>query len=161
MEPDASRIEPAYAFSSLKDKLEFPVAGRLLTGWNEDDGTGFPLKGMLFETDPGALVTTPADGWVVYAGPFRSYGQLLILNVGENYDLVLAGMNRIDAAIGQFVVAGEPVGRMKSRRLASAGALALASGSPTLYIEFRKDGEPIDPAPWWADNPSKRVSNDS
>jgi len=161
MEPDANRIEPAYAFSSLKNKLEFPVAGNLVTGWNEDDGTGFPLKGMLFETSLGALVTTPADGWVVYAGAFRSYGQLLILNVGEDYDLVLAGMSRIDVAIGQFVVAGEPVGRMKSGRLASAAALALASGAPTLYIEFRKDGEPIDPAPWWADNPSKRVSNDS
>jgi septal ring factor EnvC (AmiA/AmiB activator) len=70
-------------------------------------------------------------------------------------------MGSTNTDIGQFVVAGEPIGRMTSTKVASATALALASTEPTLYIEFRRNGKPIDPAPWWAGNPSGRVRNDS
>ncbi len=160
-DPDIERMAPAYAFSELSESLELPVRGEVTASWGDDDGTGNELMGTMVSTQPEALVTSPADGWVVYAGNFRSYGQLLILNVGEEYNLVLAGMGRIDASIGQFVVAGEPVGRMSSRRLAAMGALSLASDAPTLYIEFRKDGKPIDPGPWWVKSPSGRISNDS
>ena len=92
----------------------------------------------------------PADGWVVYAGPFRSYGQVLILNAGDGYHIVLAGMERIDAALGQFVLGGEPVAVMGSTRLASIGDVDHTSAQPILYVEFRKDGNSIDSAPWWA-----------
>ena len=160
-DPDIERMAPAYAFSELTESLELPARGEVTGSWGDDDGTGNTLVGTMVATQPDALVTAPADGWVVYAGNFRSYGQLLILNVGEEYNLVLAGMGRIDASIGQFVVAGEPVGRMSSRRLAAMGALSLASDAPTLYIEFRKDGKPIDPGPWWTKTPSGRISNDS
>ena len=160
--PDANRFAPAFAFSDLKDRLEMPVAGNVLADFGDDDGTGQPLQGMMVAAAHDAIVTAPADGWVVYSGPFRSYGQLLILNAGENYHLVMAGMGSIIADIGQFVVAGEPVGRMDAtRRVASASALILASDEPTLYIEFRKDGKPVDPGPWWVSNPSGRASNDS
>lgn len=157
--PDKNRIAPAYAFSDLKKKLDLPVAGEPVRWFGDDDGTGHPLQGMMVSTQPGALVTAPADGWVVYAGPFRSYGDLLILNVGDGYHLVLAGMDRMDVTQGQFVVAGEPVAEMGRTRLAGAAALALVSSQPTLYIEFRKDGKPVDPRPWWSDNLSGRVSN--
>lgn len=160
--PDANRFAPAFAFSDLKDKLELPVAGTVAAKFGDDDGTGRPLQGMMVSTGHDAIVTAPADGWVVYSGPFRSYGQLLILNAGDDFHLVLAGMGSISASIGQFVVAGEPVGRMGAKqRVASASVLILASSEPTLYIEFRKGGTPVDPAPWWASNPSGRVSNDS
>ena len=159
--PDAGRIAPAFQFASLKSKLELPVAGKARFGFGEDDDTGRPLNGMMVSTTPDAIVTAPADGWVVYSGPFRSYGQLIILNAGDGYHLVLAGMGSTNTDIGQFVVAGEPIGRMTSTKVASATALALASAEPTLYIEFRRNGKPIDPAPWWADNPSGRVRNDS
>ncbi len=159
--PDAGRIAPAFQFSELKNKLELPVAGNAKYGFGEEDETGRPLKGMMVSTAADAIVTAPADGWVVYSGPFRSYGQLIILNAGDGYHLVLAGMGSTNTDIGQFVVAGEPVGRMASTKVASATALALASTEPTLYIEFRRNGKPIDPAPWWADNPSGRVRNDS
>ena len=72
----------------------------------------------------GAQVNSPSDGWVVYAGPFRSYGQLLIINAGGGYHVLLAGMERIDVQLGQFVLAGEPVAMMASQRLASASAVA-------------------------------------
>ena len=159
--PDASRIAPAFQFSNLKKKLELPVSGKAKFGFGEEDGSGRPLKGMMVSTSPDAIVTAPADGWVVYSGPFRSYGQLIILNAGDGYHLVLAGMGSTNTDIGQFVVAGEPVGRMNSTKVASATALALASTEPTLYIEFRRNGKPVDPAPWWADNPSGRIRNDS
>ena len=102
------------------------------------------------ETSPGTAVLAPADGWVVYAGPFRSYGQVLILNAGDGYHIVLAGMERIDAALGQFVLGGEPVGVMGSTRLASIGDIDHTSALPILYVEFRKDGNSIDSTPWWA-----------
>ena len=101
------------------------------------------------EASPGAYVTAPADGWVLYAGPFRSYGQLLILNVGDDYHVVLAGMERIDVSQGQFVLAGEPVGAMGKVHLASVSAAAAANENPTLYIEIRRNGKPVDPGPWW------------
>lgn len=160
--PDANRFAPAFAFSDLKDKLELPVAGTLAAKFGDDDGTGRPLQGMMVSTAHDVIVTAPADGWVVYSGPFRSYGQLLILNAGDDFHLVLAGMGSISASIGQFVVAGEPVGKMDAKqRVASASVLTLASDDPTLYIEFRKGGKPVDPDPWWVSNPSGRVSNDS
>lgn len=159
--PDANRIAPAFQFSELKNSLELPVSGQAKFGYGEKDDTGRPLNGMMVSTAPDAIVTAPADGWVVYSGPFRSYGQLIILNAGDGYHLVLAGMGSTNTDLGQFVVSGEPVGRMGSAKVASATALALASTEPTLYIEFRRNGKPVDPAPWWAANPSGRVRNDS
>ncbi|MGZ5862391.1 MAG: murein hydrolase activator EnvC family protein, partial [Methyloceanibacter sp.] len=95
-----------------------------------------------------ARITAPADGWVVYAGPFRSYGQLLIINAGGGYHILLAGMSRIDVSLGQFVLAGEPVAVMGAVAPTSQGGKD--TSRPVLYVEFRKDGRPIDPDPWWA-----------
>jgi septal ring factor EnvC (AmiA/AmiB activator) len=102
----------------------------------------------------GAQVTAPCDGWVVYAGPFRSYGQLLILNAGGGYHVLLAGMERISVDLGQFVLTGEPVAVMGGGPQ-SAAAVATGSSQPVLYIEFRKDGSPVDPSPWWASDSEK------
>jgi septal ring factor EnvC (AmiA/AmiB activator) len=85
---------------------------------------------------------------VVYSGPFRSYGQLLILNTGGGYHVLLAGMSRIDASLGQFVLTGEPVAVMAATGPTSQGSNE--NSRPVLYVEFRKDGKPIDPDPWWA-----------
>jgi len=85
---------------------------------------------------------------VVYAGPFRSYGQLLIINAGGGYHILLAGMSRIDVSLGQFVLAGEPIAVMG--RAAAPGSSGEDSSRPVLYVEFRKDGRPVDPGPWWA-----------
>ena len=87
-------------------------------------------------------------GSVLYAGPFRSYGQLLILDAGDGYHVVLAGMSRINVTLGQSVLAGEPVGRMAKPGW-RAPRLQAGNSGPELYIEFRKDGKPVDPAPWW------------
>ncbi|WP_209001864.1 murein hydrolase activator EnvC family protein [Stappia albiluteola] len=146
---DPGRLAPAVAFVNTKGKLPLPVAGSTLRRFGEDDGFGGSTEGQSISTRPSAQVTAPTDGWVVYAGPFRSYGQLLILNAGDGYHVLLAGLDRIDVELGQFVLAGEPVAAMGSTQLASAATLDLAATLPVLYVEFRKDGIAIDPSPWW------------
>jgi septal ring factor EnvC (AmiA/AmiB activator) len=159
--PDKNRIAPAYVFSELRERLAYPVAGSLVRRFGDADGTGHSLQGIMLETNAGALVTTPADGWIVYAGSFRSYGQMIILNAGDGYHIVLAGMENVSVRPGQFVVAGEPVAAMGAKRVASAAALALETDRPTLYIEFRKDGKPVDSRPWWTAAEVGRARNDT
>ena len=146
---DAGRLAPAVAFMDVQGKLPFPVSGALLRDYGEEDEFGNLTEGQSISSRVGSTVTSPADGWVVYAGPFRSFGQLLILNMGDGYHVLLARMDRIDAELGQFVLAGEPVGVMGTTKWASASTLGLGSTQPVLYVEFRKDGRAIDPAPWW------------
>ena len=146
---DPGRLAPAVAFASLRGRVPIPVNGVKLKEFGAPDGIGGVEKGLSIATRAGAQVTAPADGWVVYAGPFRSYGQLLILNAGNGYHILLAGMERISVDLGQFVLTGEPVAVMGSSSHIAA-ILATGSSQPVLYIEFRKDGTPVDPGPWWA-----------
>jgi murein hydrolase activator len=159
--PDKNRIAPAYAFSSLKGKLGLPAAGDILRAWGDPDGTGHPARGVTLATGPDAVVTAPADGLVVFAGAFRSYGQMIILNVGDGYHVVLTGMDKVNVRQGKFVFSGEPIAAMGEKRVASAAALALETDRPTLYIEFRKDGTPVDSKPWWTSKETGRARNDS
>jgi murein hydrolase activator len=153
---DPARLTPAIAFASAKALFAFPVNGRKIRDFGGSDGAGGVEKGISLATKPGAQVTTPCDGWVVYAGPFRSYGQLLILNAGGGYHVLIAGMERISVNIGQFVLTGEPVATMGSTSQV-ASILATSASQPVLYVEFRKDGTPIDPGPWWAANEGEKV----
>jgi septal ring factor EnvC (AmiA/AmiB activator) len=153
---DPGRLSPAMAFASTKGLLALPVNGTKIREFGGSDGVGGVEKGISLASRPGAQVTTPCDGWVVYAGPFRSYGQLLILNAGGGYHVLIAGMERISVGIGQFVLTGEPVATMGSTSQI-ASVLAANATRPVLYIEFRKDGTPIDPGPWWAANEGEKV----
>ena len=148
--PDKNRIAPAYAFSALKAKLDLPVAGDVLRAFGDDDGTGHPAQGIAVAAKSGMVVTAPADGWIMFAGPFRSYGQMIIMNAGDGYHIVMSGMDSVTARQGQFAVAGEPLGTMGEKRIASAAGMHLETERPTLYIEFRKDGKPVDSRPWWS-----------
>lgn len=154
----SGRIAPAIAFAEAKAMLPRPVSGVEIRSFGEDDGLGGTAQGLSIATRSAAQVISPADGWVVYAGPFRSYGQLLIVNCGDGYHVLLAGMERIDVEVGQFVLAGEPVAVMGDQRLASAGAAGVGASQPLLYVEFRKDGTAIDPGPWWARTHDEEVS---
>jgi septal ring factor EnvC (AmiA/AmiB activator) len=116
-----------------------PVAGRITTGWGEA-GAGGTQRGLTFAAAAGARVVSPCAGRAVYAAPFRSYGLLLIVDCGGGYHFVLAGLDRLDAAAGQRLLAGEPVGVLA----ASGGAGA------SLYVELRRNGQPVDPRPWFS-----------
>ena len=153
---DPGRLTPAVAFADMRGHMRLPVNGVTIREFGGADGAGGSQKGVSIAARPGAEITAPCDGWVVYAGPFRSYGQLLILNAGGGYHVLLAGMDRISVDLGQFVLTGEPVAMMGD---ASQAAAAVTTGpkQPVLYVEFRKDGTPIDPSPWWATNEGEKV----
>ena len=85
---------------------------------------------------------------------------MVILNVGDGYHLVMTGMDKVNVQPGMFVFSGEPIATMGEKRVASATALALETDRPTLYIEFRKDGNPVDSKPWWS-RETGRARNDS
>jgi len=154
--PDSGRLAPAIAFASAKGGLPLPVNGVKLRDFGAPDGLGGTEKGLWIASRAAAQVTSPCDGRVVYAGPFRSYGQLLILNAGGGYHVLLAGMERISVDLGQFVLTGEPVAVMGGGPQ-SAAAVTIGSSQPVLYVEFRKDGTPVDPGPWWATTDSQKV----
>jgi septal ring factor EnvC (AmiA/AmiB activator) len=153
---DPGRLTPAIAFTAAKRLLPLPVNGVRIKEYGASDGVGGTEKGISIATRSGSQITSPCDGWVVYAGPFRNYGQLLILNAGGGYHVLLAGMDRISVDLGQFVLTGEPVAVMGGGAQAAA-ALAIGSGQPILYVEFRKDGIPVDPGPWWAASEGEKV----
>ncbi|TIN75837.1 murein hydrolase activator EnvC [Mesorhizobium sp.] len=155
--PEANRLTAAAPFSALQGQIALPVTGKIKRRFGASDGNGAVMLGDMVATQSGAIVTAPADGNVLYAGPFRSYGQLLILNAGDGYHVVLAGMSRISVASGQAVLAGEPIGAMGEARVASTSASKNGNATPELYVEFRKDGKPVDPTPWWADRLSGRT----
>lgn len=147
---DPGRIRPAMAFTDVRGMLPLPVSGIMLQNFGDSDNFGGQFQGETLATRKLAQVTAPSDGWVVYAGPFRSYGQLLIINAGNGYHVLLAGMERINVVLGQFVLAGEPVAVMgQGSTLARSLVAAGSADRPILYVEFRRDGTSIDPAPWW------------
>ena len=155
--PNDTHLRAQIDFASLRGKLVLPAAGKTMRRFGDKDGVGGTMMGQVVETLPSATITSPSDGVVLYAGPFRSYGQLLILDAGNGYHVVMAGMGRIDVSQGQFVLAGEPVGAMGEKLLASVAPIEVGNGAPLLYIEFRKDGKPVDPAPWWTERLSGRT----
>jgi murein hydrolase activator len=141
---------PRTAFTEMQGQIKFPAQGERLREYGEGDGFGGHSKGLYIATRKLAQVTAPADADIEFAGEFRSYGQLLILNVGEGYHVLLAGLGRITAEAGQTMRAGEPVGSMGEAP--ARGTLIgdrLDDPRPILYVEFRKDGSAIDPSAWW------------
>lgn len=154
---DPAKMTPRAAFAELRGALPLPVAGVVLRGFNAPDGVGGTQRGIALGTRSGAVVSSPADGWVAFAGPFRTYGQLLIVNTGGGYYVLLAGMDRINVSVGQFVVAGEPVAQMGEAAKAAVAPSGAEGSQPVLYVEFRKDGVSIDPSPWWAPSLNEKV----
>ncbi len=154
---DPSRLAPKIPFVQAKGRLPLPVSGEKLREFGSPDGYGGNMRGITLATRPKAVVVSPSDGWVAFAGPFRSFGRLLIINAGGGYYLLLAGMDQINVEVGQFVLAGEPVAIMGEQALPSAVAGSIETKDPVLYIELRKDGGSIDPGPWWVKSQSEKV----
>lgn len=146
------RLKPAIPFPKAKGLLPLPARGRHIILYGDKTQVGHS-KGVYIETRYDAQVVSLSDGWVVYAGEFRSFGQLLIINAGDGYHVLLAGMSQIDVQLGQFVLAGEPVGLMGAAPRRSA--VTSHETSPLLYVEIRKGDEAINPDPWWAGKPEK------
>ncbi len=137
--PAPSRPPPEVeekAFEDARGAMPFPARGHLVGRYGEKTELGDTLRGLRVETRSGAQVVAPHGGTVAFAGPFRGYGNLLIIEHGGGYHTLLAGLGRIDAVVGQRLSAGEPIGVMAD------------GASPTLYVELRRKGQPINPLPW-------------
>ena len=141
-------VGPVPLISRARGRLAMPVMGKVVTRYGKRRSAGIRTKGVRFATTPGAQVVAPHDGYVVFAGLFRGYGRLLIIDHGEGYHSLLAGLGRIDVAVNQRLLAGEPIGIM-----AQTG-----QAKPRLYLELRRKGQPINPLPWLAASPIDKVS---
>ncbi|GGG20285.1 hypothetical protein GCM10010964_05630 [Caldovatus sediminis] len=136
----AARTPPSRAAAlAARQGAASVVAGRLLRRFGEPGEAG-PARGLTLAAPGGARVVSPCAGRVVFGGPFRSYGRVLIVECGPGTHLVLAGLARLDAAVGARLRAGEPVGVLGGGR----------GEDGTLYLELRRRGEPVDPLPWLA-----------
>lgn len=146
--------QPLMAFSKAQGQLNFPVQGQLSKTFGLDTGFGSTLDGIVIATEKQAQVTAPVGGTIEFAGKFRSFGQMVIINPGDGYLVLLAGLTQVTATHGQSVKAGEPLGEMgdKPSKMAQTGGLTkdlTNATTPMLYVEFRHNGDPVDPAPWW------------
>jgi septal ring factor EnvC (AmiA/AmiB activator) len=139
-------IPPGTSFTGAKGHLPFPARGVIIQQFGAKIAAG-SAKGVNIKVRPGAQVIAPFDGRIIYAGEFRTYGNLLIIAHVEGYHSLLAGLGTINVSVGEWVLAGEPVGLMPETKLASADGNATGASSQ-LYLEIRKDGEPINPLPW-------------
>ncbi|WBV44004.1 murein hydrolase activator EnvC [Pseudoroseomonas cervicalis] len=135
---EASR-SPAAPPPTASGGRAVPVAGRVTRDFG-DSGAGGPARGLTYTAPAQARVVSPCGGSIAFSGPFRSYGQLLIVDCGGGYHFVLAGLDRLDADTGARVLAGEPVGQL------GAGE---ENGRATLYVELRRNGQPVDPKSWF------------
>jgi septal ring factor EnvC (AmiA/AmiB activator) len=152
---DPARLAPRIAFADARGMLALPVTGVVDRKFGTPDGFGGQERGLTIAAAADSIVTAPSDGWVLFAGPWRSYGRVLILNAGGGYNFVLTGLQHTSVEIGQFILAGEPVGSM-----GQAAEKGPDGGRQTLplYVELRKDNQPIDPTPWWAKTAGDRIT---
>ena len=127
----------AHGFAKAKGKLPIPARGKIVMKYGEQKVKGVSSKGITIATRENAQVISPFDGAVVFAGPFRGYGNMIIVEHGEGYLSLLAGLGSIDVELGQMLLAGEPVGVMPQEQNAE------------LYVEIRKDNQPINPTAWF------------
>jgi len=134
---DPTRPKSLRALDAPHSEMVWPVAGELTHRFGEADRYGRPNQGLTLEAPPGAVVVAPFDGRVDYVGPFRGYGLILIIRHGGGYHSLLAGLGRIDVTMGQWLLAGEPVGSLADADEKNASA--------SFYFELRRDGRPVDP----------------
>lgn len=131
----------SFAAGKASGRVVSPVAGHVVRAFGAASDAG-PAQGMSYQAPPAARVVSPCGGKVVFAAPFRSFGLLLIVDCGGGYHFVLAGLERIDVQVGRSVQAGEPVGVMPGWDPGTPGS------RPALYVELRRNGQPVNPAPW-------------
>ena len=132
-------------FSKLRGRLRLPARGTPMGQFGESTGLGPRSQGVTLRTRQGAQVVAPYDGRVVFAGPFRNYGLILIISHGDGYHTLLAGLSKLQTVVGQDLLTGEPMGMMGR------------DNKRSLYIELRRKGTAINPTPWWSGS-RERVS---
>ena len=144
-------------FASAQGRLPWPVLGSILLRPGEADAAGVRRPGLTIATRARALVTAPWPATIRYRGPLLDYGNVMILEPGGGYLLVLAGLGTVFGEVGEVVAQGAPLGLMGGDEPALADILAVseegggARESETLYLELRQRAEPVDPEPWFTE----------
>jgi septal ring factor EnvC (AmiA/AmiB activator) len=144
-------------FTAAQGKLVMPALGRVIRSFNETDAAGVRRPGWVVATRPLAMVTIPWPATIRYLGPLLDYGQVAIVEPGEGYLLVLAGLGQLFGDVGEVLPMGTPIGLMGGSSLASDQGFLISSpqgggaeASESLYIELRRNGAPVDPGDWFA-----------
>jgi septal ring factor EnvC (AmiA/AmiB activator) len=151
--PDA---EAAPGFADQKGRLDLPVLGKLLRRPGEADAAGVRRPGVTLAAQSRALVTAPWPATIRYLGPLLDYGNVMILEPGDGYLMVLAGLDVVYGEVGEVVAAGAPLGLMGGPAAVTeefaTNATDGAGGreTETLYMELRQGAVPVDPLPWFA-----------
>ena len=125
-------------FEKSRGRMKLPAKGPIAQQFGEHNSLGHTSRGIVIQTREGARAVAPFDGKVVFAGPFKNMGQILIIEHRGGYHSILAGFSRIDSVPDQWLLAGEPVGIVGQYE----------AGKPSLYVELRKKSRPINPLPW-------------
>jgi septal ring factor EnvC (AmiA/AmiB activator) len=142
-----AKTPPLRHFADAAGHYLLPASGRLVQHFGVTKA-GITSQGLAYVTRPGAQVIASYDGHVIFAGPFHGYGHILIVEHADGYDSLIAGLGRIDATVGQWLVSGEPVGTMPEDE-----------DKPRLYLELRHDGQPVNPSPWLATTSQEKVAH--
>ncbi|NUB44835.1 peptidoglycan DD-metalloendopeptidase family protein [Fertoebacter nigrum] len=143
-------------FSAARGTLPLPVLGTVLRRANESDAAGVRRPGVVLGARPRSLVTAPWASTIRYRGPLLDYGNVMILEPGGGYLLILAGLETVYGDVGEVIAAGAPLGLMGGGEpgvtefLGSAQDGGGARESETLYMELRQGAAPVDPAEWFA-----------
>ncbi len=143
-------------FASSKGRLPLPVLGTILRRANEADAAGVRRPGILLATRPRALVTAPWAATIRYRGPLLDYGNVIVLEPGGGYLLILSGLETVYGEVGEVIAAGAPLGLMGGGEpgvtefLVSVQDGGGARDTETLYMELRQGAEPVDPTEWFA-----------
>ncbi|MCJ8138380.1 murein hydrolase activator EnvC family protein [Falsirhodobacter halotolerans] len=143
-------------FADLKGSLPLPAHATLVRKADAPDAAGVRRPGIILATAPGALVTAPMAATIRYRGPLTNYGNVMILEPGSGYLMVIAGLETLYGEVGEVVPAGAALGLMPGGDqalvdfLGRAGTPPGAGGTETLYVELRQGSGPVDPAQWFA-----------
>jgi len=151
-EAPSGLIEPLPDFTQAQGRLVLPVRGSVLRRAFEADAAGVTRPGLVLASEPGALVTAPWPGTVRYRGPLLDYGNVILIEPGEGYLVVLAGLDLVYPRVGDVVAQGDALGLMPGTLPSDAEflrATPVAGRSETLYLEIRENGHAIDPALWF------------
>ena len=134
--PDQAGAAPAEADArpSGPPPYRLPVVGQLVTGMGEVNDSGVRARGLTLVTQPGAQAIAPTAGRVAFAGPYRDYGQILIIDHGGGWTTLITGLHRLTTRVGDAVRQGDPVGVTGARR-------------SNITVELRRNGRPVDIIP--------------
>jgi murein hydrolase activator len=153
---DAEATGPTPDITAAKGTLPLPVLGTILRRPDESDAAGVRRPGLLIATRPRALVTAPWPATIRYRGPLLDYGNVMILELGRGYLMILAGLETVYGEVGEVVPPGAALGlmggpeAMAQEFLASTQEGGGAGGSETIYLELRQGADPVDPTDWFA-----------